>query len=113
MSQDIFALGGLTKDNIPATEVKMFNKTSQRWDKVANEKMKKLMSTDTDELLVLPYPTSSLDCVPEDCKCGVPNNNRRIIDGTETKVIFILNLKDEFCKLSISHLTAESHELAD
>ena len=88
MNQTIFAFGGLTEENSTTDEIKMFNEASQSWE----EYDYKLKSKDTGELVAIPYPISSLDCVPEDCNCGlantIGNSGARIFGGNETDVRF-------------------------
>ena len=86
MDNTIFAFGGLTEENSPTDEIKMFNEGSQRWE----EYDYKLKSKDTEELVAIPFPISSLDCVPDNCNCGlantIDNSGARIYGGNETDV---------------------------
>ena len=88
MDDTIFAFGGLTEDNFTTDVIKMFNESSQIWE----EYDYKLKSKGTGELLAIPYPISSLDCVPEDCNCGlantIGNSGARIFGGNEADVRF-------------------------
>ena len=84
MNRSIFAFGGLTEGNSTTDEIKIFNEASQSWE----EYDYKLKSKDTGELVVIPYPISSLDCVPEDCNCGLAKSGSRIFGGNEADVRF-------------------------
>ena len=84
MNQTIFAFGGLTEENSTTDEIKMFNEARQSWE----EYDYKLKSKDTGELVAIPFPISSLDCVPRDCNCGQANSRNRIFGGNEADVRF-------------------------
>ena len=92
MDDTIFAFGGLTEDNFTTDVIKMFNESSQIWE----EYDYKLKSKDTGELVAIPYPISSLDCVPEDCNCGlantIGNSGARIFGGNEADVRLMINV---------------------
>ena len=84
MNQSIFAFGGLTEDNSTTDKIKMFNKASESW-----EEYDKLKSKDTRELVSIPFPISSLDCVPKDCNCGdLAKSGSRIYGGIDADVRF-------------------------
>ena len=78
----IFALGGKDSNNNSPSRIAFFNTTTKAW----NEMNQALFSTNTSELLVTPFPSSALDCVPE-CRCGVNNRNGRIFGGSDAEVI--------------------------
>ena len=88
MNQTIFAFGGLTEENSTTDEIKIFIEESKSWEDFDY----KLKSKDTGELVAIPYPVSSLDCVPEDCNCGlantIGNSGARIFGGNEADVRF-------------------------
>ena len=78
----VWALGGKDSSNTVPSKIAEFDQTTKSW----NELNQELKSTNTSELVVTPFPVSSLDCVPE-CRCGVANRNGRIFDGSEAEVI--------------------------
>ena len=83
MDEKIFALGGLTSENLTTAKIKIFDATKRSW----YDYDKNLSSRDTREMVVLPFPTSSLDCVPV-CQCGVTIGNNRIFNGSQADVRF-------------------------
>ena len=64
----------------------MFNEASRSWEEYTDYKLK---SKDTEELVAIPYPISSLDCVPKDCNCGRAKKENKIFGGNETDVRFL------------------------
>ena len=86
MNQTIYAFGGLTGNDSTTDEIKMFDEASKSWGKFDY----KLKSKDTGELVAVPFPRSSLDCVtvPEDCKCGQAKSGSRIYGGNDADVRF-------------------------
>ena len=89
IENQVFALGGKDKSNLVTSIIAVFNATSNAW----NERSEGLQSTNTSELVVTSFPTSSLDCVPE-CQCGQLRTWRtgRIFNGSETGVRNISSL---------------------
>ena len=77
----IWALGGRDSKNEAPSRIQEFNPTTNSWHDLDQE----LHSTNTSELVVTPFPTASLDCVPE-CRCGIVKRPGRIFGGNETKV---------------------------
>ena len=83
MDDQVFALGGKDTSNSVTSIIEVFDEASNGW----NELAKGLHSSNTSELVVTPFPISSLDCVPDGCKCGIENRGTRIFNGNEAKVI--------------------------
>ena len=83
MDEVVFAFGGLDKDNSSSAKVQVFNEATKSWE----NHDRNLTSQNTEELLVVPFPTSSLDCAFE-CQCGRSNSmgSTRIFDGSNTEV---------------------------
>ena len=81
MKETIFAFGGETTDSDSQDVIKRFNRSSNSWE----DSGQRLQSNDTEELIALQFPISSLDCVPKDCKCGVSKESR-IFGGEEVQV---------------------------
>ena len=77
----VLAFGGIDPKNRVPSIVKEFNTATTAWDKHSQ----KLHSTNTSELLITPFPVSSLDCVPE-CRCGINQRKGRIFGGSEAQV---------------------------
>ena len=77
----IWALGGIDSNNTLPSKIEEFNPTTNSWDELAQE----LRSSNTSELILTSFPTSSLDCVPE-CSCGIANKKGRIFGGSEAEV---------------------------
>ena len=77
----VLALGGRDSNNAAPSKIAEFNPTTNSWNELAQE----LQSTNTSELVVTPFPVSSLDCVPQ-CHCGITNSEERIFGGSEAKV---------------------------
>lgn len=80
MNETIIALGGLTSGNATTDEIKTYNKVNRIWE----DYDQRLKSKDTGEIVTLPFPISSLDCVPE-CNCGV-KGTQRIFGGNDADV---------------------------
>ena len=77
----ILAFGGRdSNDNVPS-KIEEFNTTTNSWHDLNQE----LHSTNTSELVVTPFPVSSLDCVAP-CQCGIANSAARIFGGNEAEV---------------------------
>ena len=77
----VLALGGKDSNNSAPSKIAEFNKTTNAWFELTQE----LQSTNTSELVVSPFPASSLDCVPE-CECGIVHRKERIFGGSEAEV---------------------------
>ena len=77
----IWAVGGIDSSNNVPSKIEEFDPTTNSW----NELNQELRSTNTSELVVTPFPVSSLDCVPE-CDCGIANRKERIYGGSEAEV---------------------------
>ena len=82
MDQTLLAIGGITNNNLTFKEIKIFDEASEKWTVDGRG----LKSEDIADLVVLPFPTSSLDCVPETCECGVSKSRSRIFGGTDADV---------------------------
>ena len=78
IKERILALGGMDSNNNTPSQIAEFNTTTNTWTELA----KRLHSTNTSELIAIPLPVASLDCVP-DCSCGIANKSVRIFNGTE------------------------------
>ena len=86
MSDKVYAFGGITSGSSNATTrtIKVFNEAAKTWE----NHNRSLKSNETGDLVLLPFPTSSLDCVPV-CQCGVASSTTtRIFNGTDTEVNF-------------------------
>ena len=83
MDEVVLAFGGLDKDNSTSAKIKVFNQATKSWE----NHDRNLTTKNAEELLVVPFPTSSLDCAFE-CQCGRRNSmgNTRIFDGSNTQV---------------------------
>ena len=83
MDEVVFAFGGLDKDNSTSAKIKLFNEATKSWQNHDQN----LTSKNSEELLVVPFPTSSLDCAFE-CQCGRSNSmgSTRIFNGSNTQV---------------------------
>ena len=77
----ILAFGGRDSNNTAPSKIAEFNTLSNSWVDLNQE----LHSINTSELVVAPFPVSSLDCVPQ-CRCGVVNGKERIFGGSEAAV---------------------------
>ena len=77
----VWAVGGLDSSNTAPPTIAEFDPTTNSW----NELPQQLHSSDTSELVVTPFPVSSLDCVTE-CQCGVADREGRIFGGNEAEV---------------------------
>ena len=78
----ILALGGVAANYNAPSKIAEFSTTTNMWNELTQE----LHSTNTSELVATPFPTSSLDCVPE-CQCGIANRKERIFGGSEAEVV--------------------------
>ena len=67
--------------NIATNKIAVFDNKTNSWKDLNQE----LHSSNTSELVVTPFPVSSLDCVPE-CSCGAANKAERIFGGSEAEV---------------------------
>ena len=84
MKDTVFAFGGITSSSTTTEKIKVFNEATLTWE----NHNKSLRSKETGEVVVLPFPTFSLDCVPE-CQCGVASNvTSRIFNGTNAQAKF-------------------------
>ena len=81
VGERILAFGGIDSSSNAPSKIAEFDPTTKSWNELDQE----LKSTNTSELVVTPFPVSSLDCVP-DCRCGVANRNGRIFGGSEAEV---------------------------
>ena len=81
MNERVYALGGVDSNNDTPSKIAEFNTTTNAWYELTQE----LHSTNTSELVVTPYPISSLDCVPE-CRCGIAKRDSRIFGGSVAEV---------------------------
>ena len=77
----ILALGGINSSNNAPSKIAEFDTTTNAWNELTQE----LHSTNTSELFVTSFPSSSLDCVPE-CDCGIAHRKGRIFGGSEAEV---------------------------
>ena len=77
----ILAFGGRNSNNTAPSKISEFNTFSNSWTDLNQE----LLSINTSELVVAPFPVSSLDCVPQ-CRCGIDNGKERIFGGSEAAV---------------------------
>ena len=82
MDEQVFALGGKDRSNSVTSKIAVFNATLESWSELAMG----LHSTNTSQLVVSPFPTSSLDCVPDECKCGIEKRGARVFNGNEAEV---------------------------
>ena len=85
----LLAFGGRDSTNAAPSRIAEFNKTSNSWEDLSQE----LHSSNTSELVVTPFPISSIDCAPQ-CQCGMAKDKERIFGGNEAKVrntIFAFN----------------------
>ena len=80
IGDQIWAIGGKDSSGTSLSKIAEFNKTTNTW----TELNQRLHSTNTTELVVSPYPTASLDCVPE-CRCGMTRPSARIFGGIEAE----------------------------
>ena len=78
IKERILALGGMDSNNNTPSQIAEFNTTTNTWTELANG----LHSKNTSDLIAIPLPVASLDCVP-DCSCGIANKSVRIFNGTE------------------------------
>ena len=81
MGDQVRAMGGLDSHNKIPSKIVEFNPATNTWNDLGQE----LQSSDTSELLVTPFPMSSVDCVPK-CQCGIGNRLTRIFKGNEAEV---------------------------
>ena len=81
MNERVYALGGTDENEDTPSKIAEFDTTTNAWDELTQE----LHSTNTSELVITPYPISSLDCVPE-CRCGIANRDSRIFGGSVAEV---------------------------
>ena len=77
----VWALGGRDSNNTAPSKIAEFAPTTSSGNELAQE----LQSTNTTEVIVIPYPVASLDCVPE-CYCGNATRRERMFGGVEAKV---------------------------
>ena len=77
----ILALGGIDANKNSPSKITEFSTTTNAWMELTQE----LHSTNTSEVIVTPFPVSSLDCVPQ-CQCGIANRKERIFNGSEAEV---------------------------
>ena len=76
----IYALGGISTEG-PEHTIKKFNANTNAWE----SSDERLMSNNTEKLMVLPFPMSTVDCVAQ-CTCGVPPAKSRIHHGEAAEV---------------------------
>ena len=81
MNDAVYAFGGITSSNTTTGTIEVFDEATKTW----KTHSKNLRSQDSAEVVVLPFPTSSLDCVPE-CQCGVATTTSRIFNGSDAHV---------------------------
>ena len=77
----ILGLGGIDSSNNAPSKIAEFDPTTNAW----NELNQELHSTNTSEVFITSFPSSSLDCIPE-CGCGIAHRKGRIFGGTEAEV---------------------------
>ena len=87
IGDQVLAVGGNDPKNNAPSKIAKFDPTTNAWVKLTQ----KLRSANTSELIVTPFPVSSLDCVPE-CRCGIANRRERIFGGSEAEVGSICGL---------------------
>ena len=88
MGNQVYAFGS---SNIATNKIAVFDNKTNSWNDLNQE----LHSSNTSELVVTPFPVSSLDCVPE-CSCGAANKAERIFGGSEAEVKIISQLSSSF-----------------
>ena len=88
MGNQVYAFGS---SNIATNKIAVFDNKTNSWNDLnqALRLLQELHSYNTSELVVTPFPVSSLDCVPE-CSCGAANKAERIFGGSEAEVKNIL-----------------------
>ena len=79
--EKILAFGGRNSRNIAPSKIEEFDPTTNSWRDLNQE----LHSSNTSELVVTPFPISSIDCAPQ-CQCGMAKDKERIFGGNEAKV---------------------------
>ena len=77
----IWAIGGKDSSGTSLSKIAEFDIATNTWTQLD----RRLHSTNTADLVVSPYPTASLDCVPE-CHCGMTRPSARIFGGSEAEV---------------------------
>ena len=88
IADQVLAFGGRDSNSNVASKIAEFKMATDSW----NELSQGLHSTNTSELVVTPFPISSIDCVPE-CQCGIVNKKERIFGGNDAQVGKIWYLK--------------------
>ena len=83
LGSQIYAFGGKDSNNDATSKIAFFDVSTYTWKNLLDQE---LVSSNTSELVVSPYPISSLDCVPV-CQCGITNGNEKIFGGTVAKVL--------------------------
>ena len=81
MGNRILALGGIDSNNTAPSMIKEFVLPTSSW----KDLKQKLNSTNTDDLIIAPFPTASMDCM-SNCRCGIVNRDKRIFGGSEAAV---------------------------
>ena len=82
LEDTVYAVGGQTSNGSQPSIVEMFNSTSFQW----YEDSEHVLSRQTGELAVTPFPMAAVDCV-QDCTCGL-RAQQRIVNGIEAEVAF-------------------------
>ena len=87
LEDTVFAVAGASPDRSRPSSIKTFNRLTESWDELPGH----LLSNNTGDVAVTPFPRSSIDCILN-CKCGiskvasVSDEDGRIFNGTVAKV---------------------------
>ena len=77
----ILAFGGVDVNDNAISKISEFDITTNTWSTLDRE----LLSTNTSELVISPFPVAALDFVP-DCDCAPATKEGRIQGGTQAEV---------------------------
>ena len=86
----ILAFGGADVNDNALAKISEFDITTSTWTNLDRE----LLSTNTSELVVSPFPVAALDFVPH-CDCVPATREGRIQGGTQAEVIKVNILEIE------------------
>ena len=84
LGESIYAMGGRNGSGHQSSLVETFNEETRAWEDQNNH----LMSDQTGDLAVTPFPLTAVDCVIG-CKCGQVASSRnpnRVVNGNEIQV---------------------------
>ena len=84
MGERVYALGGNNSGNTQLSKISQFNPNTFSWSELDRE----LLSANTTEFVMSPFPLASLDCVPE-CQCGIKQTRERIFGGRPSTVSYV------------------------